>query len=471
MFVGRDQEIDRLEELHSKKGSCISVIYGRRRIGKSSLISEFSQKKKCLKFEGLEGEHTDKQIENFKNDLAKQVNDKFLDKMKFLNWSEVFEYLTDYIDKCSKKIILVFDEFQWMSANQTRLVSLLKKIWDNDWKKSQKVHLVLCGSVASFMIQKVIKSSALFGRIDYQLCLGELEPIDIKKLLKAKRCDEEIFKYMLIFGGVPRYFELINTSKTFSRNIEEIFFKDDSVLLYEYEKIFYSQFREHRNYEKIIKFLQVGPKTLKEVSEHLKMESSGGVKSYLENLEKALFITAYVPYNKDENSKLKKYKLTDEYLRFYWKFVSPKKKNIKSMKGRQNIFQNQVGPTWDKWLGFAFENFCLKNAYLLAEIMGFSEKVKSFGPLFSKGDKGFQIDLLYERTDNTITLCEMKYYNKKVPLIIQREVEKKVKLLNVKKGITVEKAIISQYGAEAKLKELDYFHHDVTVADIMNCKL
>lgn len=198
------------------------------------------------------------------------------------------------------------------------------------------------------------------------------------------------------------------------------------------------------------------------------MESGGGLKSCLENLEKAFFITSYSPYNKGESSKLKKYKLTDEYIRFYFKYIAPNKKIIEVAKGKQNIFQNQVQKNWDQWLGFSFENFCLKNVFLLAEIMGFADKVKSFGPLFSKGDKGFQIDLIFERIDNTITVCEMKDCNKEVPYRVKSELEKKLKLLKVKRGTTIEKTLISQFGEEERLQESDYFHHSVTVSEILN---
>ncbi|MDC0980416.1 hypothetical protein OAQ84_01635 [Bdellovibrionales bacterium] len=297
--------------------------------------------------------------------------------------------------------------------------------------------------------------------------LSGLDPKDIRKLIGGTRNIHEVFKYILILGGVPRYIEIINSKKSFEQNLRQLFFKRDSLLLSEYEKIFYSQFREHKNYEKIVKFLSVTPRTLLEVSKHLKMESSGGVKSYLDNLEKALFITSCVPYDRAENSKLKKYKLIDEYIRFYLKYVHSNQKKIQSAPKSQNLFKILVKDQWESWIGFAFENFCLKNASLIATKMGFAEQVKSYGPLFSKGSKGFQIDLIFERYDNVVTVCEMKFYNKKVTSAVIKEVDKKIELLDVKREITIEKALVSQFGADEKLIGSGYFHHNLTVEEIM----
>jgi len=251
MFVGREDEISSLNRLYKGKKSNLVVIYGRRRIGKSALVDKLCKGKSFLKFEGLEGERSSIQIANFTADLNRQINDPFLKHMKFSDWDSVFYYLTDRIKKNNKKIIIFFDEFQWMSANQSKLISILKKVWDNEWKKANKVMLILCGSVASFMIKKVVRSNALYGRIDYELPLKGLGPLEVKKLIGRGRDIHESFKYMLIVGGIPRYLELINTKKSFEQNIHELFFKENSILLNEYERIFYSQFKEHKNYEKI----------------------------------------------------------------------------------------------------------------------------------------------------------------------------------------------------------------------------
>ena len=468
MFIGRKQELELLNKTFEKKGSQLAVIYGRRRVGKSALIREFSKKKRCLKFEGLEGERTKEQIENFTYDLQKQIQDPILKNVKFDNWQSVFDYLTGHIQKSDQKLILFFDEFPWMSASQGRLVSLLKKVWDNDWKPSGKVVLILCGSVASFMIDKVLKSNAMYGRVNLEICLKGLTPSEVRQLFKKGVSSQEVFKYMLIFGGIPKYLEEINPKQSFEQNIENLFFHSQALFLNEYDKVFYSQFREHQTYEKIALFLNQGPKTLKEIASHLKMPSGGGLKSYLENLEKALFISSYVPYDKNDNSKLKKYKLTDEYLRFYFKFIFPNKKTITSQAVSRKLFNQIVKEKWTSWLGFAFENFCLKHAAFLADKLGFRDQLKSYGPMFSRVDKGFQIDLLFNRFDNRVVLCEMKYYSQKVPASVIPEVEKKLALLDLPDGYSCQTVLVSQLGPDKALQASDYFDDFLNIEDILS---
>ena len=136
-----------------------------------------------------------------------------------------------------------------MAAGQTKLISLLKFYWDNHWKKL-KVQLVLCGSICSYMLTKVIKSRALYGRIDLQLQMLPLGPIHISHILKNKLSKNEVIKYMLLFGGLPKYFELINTKYSFDHNIQNLCFEKNSYFSQEFDKIFYSQFRKHKLHEK-----------------------------------------------------------------------------------------------------------------------------------------------------------------------------------------------------------------------------
>jgi uncharacterized protein len=240
-----------------------------------------------------------------------------------------------------------------------------------------------------------------------------------------------------------------------------------SILAHEYQRIFYSQFKEHKTYENIVRYLKDYPRFLHEIAEHMKISSGGGLKSYLDALEKALFITSYVPYNKNESSKLRKYKLTDEYLRFYFKYIEPHLKLI-GVNKKRDLFSQLVKPVWNAWLGFAFENFCLKNALYLSEIMGFSDHVIQWGPYFQRGNRDFQIDLIYSRSDKVITLCEIKYHQEAISTAVIPEVERKADLLEIPRGYTLEKALISRMGPDKYLKQLNYFHHFIQGSDFFD---
>ncbi|MCE3238348.1 MAG: hypothetical protein K0R24_1329 [Gammaproteobacteria bacterium] len=462
-FIGRDQELYSLNQMYKAKESKLAVLYGRRRVGKSCLVSYFMQDKKHLYFEGLEQGRTKAQIAQLLFDLSKQVNDELLKRVKLDSWEPILDYLTKFFSQSKEKYILFLDEFQWLAANQSRLVSLLKKYWDQHWSK-QNVMVILCGSVCSYMTKRVISSKALYGRIHWELCLQPLDPIESYQLFGAKRSKGEVLQYLQIVGGIPKYLQEIDTRKSFDQNINSLLFTKNGMLLNDYSKIFYSQFKEYRTYETIVRYLKDQPRTLDDIASKLKISSGGGVKFYLENLEKALFVTSYIPYNKKPNSKIKKYKLTDEYLRFYFKYVEPHIKLI-SVNYTRNLFEQLVKPVWSAWLGFSFENYCLKNAMYLAKIMGFENHVLRWGPYFQRGDKGFQIDLIYLRNDKVITLCEIKYYENEVPITIVHEVKKKCALIEVPRGYTLETALISRCGPEKALRELDYFHHYVEATD------
>lgn len=462
-FIGRKHELQNLNQLYKAKEGKLAVVYGRRRVGKSCLVDHFMQDKKHLRFEGLEQGRTQEQINQFLFDLSEQVDDALLKQVKLNSWLPVMDYLTKFFAETKDKYILFLDEFQWLAVNQSKLIGLLKKYWDQHWSK-QNVMLILCGSVCSYMTKRVISSKAFYGRVNLELCLKPFDPAESCQLLGGKRNSDEVLLYLQVMGGIPKYLKEIDTQKSFDQNINKLLFTENGVLVNDYKKIFYSQFREYKIYEEIVKYLKDMPRTLNEIAVKLKTSSGGGIKSYLENLESALFVTSYTPYNKNESSKLKKYKLTDEYLRFYFKYVEPHLKLI-SVNRTRNLFSQLIKPVWKSWLGFSFESYCLKNAMYLAEIMGFAEHVVQWGPYFQRDDQGFQVDLIYVRNDRVLTLCEIKFYEKEIPITVVHEVKRKCELIDVPRGYTLETALISRFGPEKALRELEYFNYYVKADD------
>ena len=203
-----------------------------------------------------------------------------------------------------------------MAAGRIRLVSLLKYYWDNHWK-GKHVMLILCSSVASFMVKKVLHSNALYGHTTIEILLKGFSPGEAAYLLGKKRSREEILSYQLVFGGVPKYLEQINPSQSFNQNMNTLCFSPHGIMLKEVERIFYSQFREPRTYLKILNLLKNGIFSLSEISSKTKIPSGGGLKQYLKNLERAEMIRSFVPFDRRRNSKFKKYTLADEYLTFF----------------------------------------------------------------------------------------------------------------------------------------------------------
>ncbi|MBW2583197.1 MAG: AAA family ATPase [Deltaproteobacteria bacterium] len=468
MFVGRKNELKLLNDAYRSKKDELIVLYGRRRIGKSSLVKCFAEKKKFYyEFEALEGETTHGQINHFSQQLKKQIDDPILDSVRFANWEQVFTYLTEKIikRKTRAKTILFLDELPWMAAGRIRLVSLLKYYWDNHWK-GKHVMLILCGSVASFMVKKVLHSKALYGRTTIEILLKGFSAEEAAYFLGKKRSREETLNYQLVFGGVPKYLEQINPNQSFNQNMNRLCFSPHGIMLEEVERIFYSQFREPRTYLKIINLLKNGIFSLGEISSKTKISSGGGLKQYLKNLERAEMIRSFVPFDRSGNSKFKKYTLADEFLVFFFKYIEPNLRVIKESSSRR-LFETLTQNSFDIWLGFAFERFCLKHAGMLAVVMDFAADLLLASPYFKKNDKRFQIDLLYKRADRVITVCEIKHQNIKIGTHVIPEMQRKCALLKVPRGYALEKALISLYGPDNSLKDTGYFHHFVTLDDIL----
>ncbi len=453
-FIGRKFEQNKLNNLYADKMGRIVVIYGRRRIGKSELIHEFCKNKKSIFFEGLEHESTKAQINNFVIRLAEQTQQSHLLQTKFQNWESLFNYLTQNIFSNGQKTVLVFDELQWMAAGQSRLINQIKSFWDQHWRR-QGVFLILCGSIAHFMVKKVIQSKALYGRIDSDLLIEGLLPNEIKQFLPTRN-SQEILRYMLVLGGVPKYFEILDKRKSLEVNFNNLMFQSSGFFVNEFEKIFYSQFKEHRTYKAIVVKLNKQNLSLDQISRAINYASGGSLKSYLDNLELTGFIKSYTSIGKF-SGKQKKYKLNDEFIHFYLKFIQPHHGEIVKNKGR-NLFQNYVKNSWSSWLGIAFERFCYKHADLIAEKLDFFDKVERAGPLFSI-KMGYQFDLVYFRTDKTATLCEIKYYDQPVDTEVIKEFSEKLKKYVPPRGFSVEKVLITSSGVTDSLRKAEYFNH------------
>ncbi len=465
MFVGRKKELKILEETYRSRKSELTVIYGRRRVGKSSLINVFSQNKPgCFKFEAIEGEPTQVQIRHFTAQLRKQCNDPILDHVSFNSWENVFSYITERIINKKGRKILFFDELSWMAAGRGRLVSLLKFYWDNHWKENH-VMLILCGSVAAFMLKKVIRSKALYGRITLELLLKGLPADESYALIGTKRSKEEALKYLFVFGGVPKYLEDINSDRSFNHNMNRLCFSPHSTMIHEVNRIFYSQFKETRTYLKIIKLLKGGIFAANEISKKVGIPSGGGLKLYLQNLEQAEIISSHIPFDRGLTTKFRKFTLADEFLIFYFKYIEPNLRVISESSSRK-LFETLTQKSFDIWLGFAFERFCLKNADLLAQAMHFDQDMLLAAPYFGRNDRHFQIDLLFKRADNVITLCEIKHQNNKIGTKIIPEMERKCTLLKTPRGFVQEKALISLYGPDKPLLDSGYFNSFVTLEDL-----
>lgn len=466
-IFGREKELKTLKSLYEKRGSQLVAIYGRRRVGKSYLVDYFGKNiaSTYFSFEGLERQSSQEQINNFISRLKEQFQGPYLDDINFKDWETVFQYLTEYVFTSKNKIVISFDEFQWMAAGQTKLISLLKYYWDKHWLK-QNIMLILCGSVASFMVNKVINSSALYGRINGEILLRALEPRAARLFFKKSLSDNEILKYLIVFGTIPKYLKTIKSNLSFNQNMNLICFNKNSEMILECDRIFFSQFKEVERYRKIVLNLKQGMLSLEQIRNKLNLSSGGSLSHYLNNLLNAEIIKEFYSLSLDDDNKYRKYKLSDEFLIFYFKYMAPNLKLINEELSSK-LFEELCESEWKPWLGLAFERFCLKHAASLAKIMEFNDEVRDFGPIYQSEDKDFQFDLVYKRKNKLITVCEIKFNDKPIDHKIIPEMEKKLAKLKIPRGFSLNKALISLNGASSSLKETEYFDYILDAKSIL----
>jgi AAA+ ATPase superfamily predicted ATPase len=467
-IVGRGEQLKRLKDLYNQRDPSLVVIYGRRRIGKSFLVQHHLKCGPYFAFEGIEAQPARYQIRLLAKKLRLELLDPTLAPKTYNDWEDILDLLTIYLkQQKGKKVIIFLDEYQWIAAGRSKLTALLKRYWDNDWR-GFKLQLILCGSISSFMVSKVIKSKALYGRISAQFNIEQLSPAQSVCFFRSSCAPLEIIKYLLVFGGVPKYLKEIDQSRSFEQNLTEFFFQRSSAYIDEYEKIFYSQFKEHQIYEKIVSELCSGPLTLEQIGTRIGMRSGGGLKSYLDNLERAQFLRSFCSSPDRERTKLILYKLIDPFLNFYFSFVFPNRKRILSSSGAAALFNSITKNKLNIFLGLAFENFCNLFAIPLAQAMGFADEVQSWGPLWSKKPAGFQLDLVYFRDQKTLTICEIKYSEREITPQVIPEVEQRAeKLSRLFPSYSIKKALITPIGQSKALKSSEYFDYAITAREIL----
>lgn len=468
-FIGRRAEIDKLLQVDQSYKSSIVILYGRRRVGKTTLLERTFGKRNLLKFEGIEGYNEAKQLENLKAQLGIYLDDiTEISNIKTLR--EWMILLSKHVSK--GKWTIYFEEVQWIANYKESFIAEIKYIWDNYFMHNPNLLLILCGSSASFMIRKVIHSKALYNRSQHEICLKEFTIGETKEFLKNKS-DKEVFDAYLTIGGIPEYLDKVREESSVFLGICKNSFTSGGFFAREYEKIFISSMSDNKYYRTIIELLSL-KKFLnrKDLLKALKITSGGSLSAVLLDLETSGFIEKYRPINLPSTSTLVRYTIADNYLHFYFKFIKHLLDKIDNGDFDQRPTLAIKTDSYHKWLGFAFERWCRKNHTIIAKILGFSAVHYKSGVFFSKKteekDPGYQIDLMFDRDDNVYTICEIKYLQSKVSTSVIKEFEQKLSLFDPKKSKTIHKVLICSEGADNALINSAYFDDIITFADLIN---
>lgn len=468
-FIGRKNETDYLKGLLKKKEASILVLYGKRRIGKTELVEQVLKKQNILKFEGIQGEPLYEQIRSFLHQLARYAEDPLIRDLKYDTWLPVLELLASHVKK--GKWVIYFEEIQWMANYSHEFIAYLKYIWDNFLRKNPKIILILCGSSPSFIVNNILHSKALYNRSQYELPLKEFSLGEVWSFLGKNKSFKEVLEAYLMVGGVPEYLKYLRMGPSVFLGLCQHSFKAGGFFVDEYKRIFTSSLAENLQYQTIISFLAKRRfATREQIAAHLKINAGGHLTALLQDLEICEFIDRYVPYNLPENSMLTRYMMSDQYLQFYYKFVEPIKKRIQKGEFNDGPTKPLKTHSYSVWLGFSFERFCRKNHRLIAKILGFDGVEYKVGPFYnreaSQKKPGYQIDLVFDRKDQVITVCEIKFQDKKAGLPVIKEFKDKMAHFPNFKNKTIHKVLVASEGVLPQVVQASYFDRIITLKDI-----
>lgn len=417
-IFARERELKILERLYRSGKPEFLAVYGRRRVGKTFLIREFF-KGKGLYFSltGIKGARISKQLRNFVEEFKRVFKPSKYTPPK--DWFEAFSQLRKAIEtvKGKDRLILFFDELPWLATPRSGFLEDLDHFWNNYVSGNPRVVMIVCGSAASWMIKKIIQNKGgLHGRLTAEMRLLPFSLQETEQFLHQqgialnRRAVVDI--YMAI-GGVPKYLSYVRKGQSALHTINHLCF--GGPLENEFDELYSSLFEHSHRHISIVKTLAKHPGGLTKVEIATKtgLSAGGGMNLVLEELEQSGFILSIRNFGKQK--KESRFRLMDEYSLFYLKWAA--KAQEANLRAHNEKFWINVSnsPLGLSWAGYAFEMLCLKHLPSIKEALGIAGVLTTAsGWLYKpskKQDKGTQIDLLIDRADNCINLCEIKYCN------------------------------------------------------------
>ena len=424
-FIGRESEKSILQTALDSGEAEFIAIYGRRRVGKTYLVREYIADKADLyiEFTGQNEAKFSQQLLNFKSVLEKHFEyDTPLPPLE--SWNEAFQTLADAIDLAIEidsedKIVIFLDELPWMATRRSGLLSALDYYWNTRFSKVTNLTLIVCGSAASWIIDNLIDAKGgLHNRVTQRIRLMPFTISETREYFEKHNYRfkmKSVLEIYMAIGGIPLYLKQIKKSLSTSKNIDNICFSANGLLSSEFERLFSSLFGESDIYELIVRALakSKGGISRDELILALGLSSGGGLNKKIKELEESGFISKVTPYNK--KTKHSTFRVIDPYVYFYLKWIDKTPNAVLNSKSPKYWLEKSQTPSYKIWAGYAFENLCLSHPSEIKKALGLDGVSAEYGswsykpPQSSKNSKGAQIDLLFDRADNTITLCEVKF--------------------------------------------------------------
>lgn len=403
-FLDREEELRFLEKEWKKDRASFIPIYGRRRIGKTRLIQEFLKDKEHV-YHLASQESKGEQVNSFKESLAQSLEDEFLEQTEMRDWKDLFSYMKKNLNK-EKKFVIAIDEVTYIIKRNDSFPSYLQDLWD-DFLKETNVTLLVCGSLIGLMNESVLSHpSPLYGRRSGQVHLMPLEPSTLNQMIKDP---EKTVRLYSIFGGIPKYHEMIDHEKDFHQIVDSIL-RPESLFFEEGTFLLGQEFKELGNYNSIMKSISKGNTELSDIANEIGMETRK-LSNYLDKLYELGFVRKERPITVTK----KRYRgyhycLKDNFLDFWFKFVFPNRSQIE-----ERIFtHSEIRKRLKKFISKKFEDICRKEI---------AKTYKKVGKWWFKED---EIDIVgLDEEDRSIAFGECKWSKNKVDRNVLRKLKSK----------------------------------------------
>jgi uncharacterized protein len=470
-IIGRKEEIQLLQEALQSKKAGLLAIYGRRRVGKTFLIHSYYNNSFAFELTGMYGASLKDQLQQFSTSLQKATGSALSLKPPE-TWIDAFHALEQYLTGKSKKKkwVVFLDEFPWLDSRKSGFFSAFEHFWNSWASHESNMLVVICGSAASWMIRNIVNNKGgLHNRITQKLRLLPFTLAETETYLKSQQSNLDRYQVLQIymaFGGIPHYLNNVGKGRSASQVIDKTCFSKDGLLTGEFNNLYGSLFDIADNHIKAVRALADTTKglTRQEIIDYCELSSGGRTTLMLDELEESGFIKSTVPYDRTTNDAI--YRLIDEFSIFYLKFMD--KGKAESIKSWATQTTRQV---YMIWCGMAFEAVCLKHVEKikvgLKIKVGTEESAWRYVPVKGSMNRGAQIDLIIDRNDRIINLCEIKFYatefviNKTYAKILEQK--KEVFNERMKPNKTLFLTMITTFGVKENTYYEDHIQQSLTM--------
>jgi len=457
MFVNRIEELGYLEKLYKEKNARLLIIYGRRRIGKTELLRQFSKDKKHLFFSSdLSSEQ--EQLRQFTEKIYQVTGESFLQTQSFSSWEASLRYTFDHlIDKIP---LIIIDEFPYLCVSNSALPSILQKIWDEKAKENN-IFLILCGSYMSFMEKEVLGSkSPLFGRRTGQIVLPPLRFEHLKDFFSHYSKKDRVYIYAVL-GGTPAYLQRFSDKRTIEQNVKDEVLSKNAFLYSEPRFLLMEELREPSIYFSILKAIAFGKTRLNEIVQETGIDDRHKVNKYLTVLRELHIVRRKVPLTEDKPHKSRKgiYILDDPFFRFWFRYIFPNMSYLEEG-DIDYIWEEKIKPNFDSFVGFIFEDICIQQLKSLNKDNKLPFKAKNIGQWWNGRE---EIDIVALDGKGSFMFCECKWTAKKIGISMLDELQNKT---NKFPGVARKYfGFFSKSGFSKGIKDLSEKRKDILLLD------